>query len=256
MSSQGEHDFDQFLRRLLQEEANALEPADDGLERIRARLTTPRPAPVAWVMAVFSGAWRRAQGTAVSASAWLRTPRSWHGGRLRGWLGGGPQKWRSPVVLTAAALVAAAASVLAFTPLPGQAVSRTAALFRSFDGAHGHGAAGQGGGHAEGGGGAAPAPSTSPSSSGKQAHRSPSASPGPSAAASTTPRSGSVGSSPAASASPTPSTSSSPCPSPAASPSPSASPSPGSGACPTPTTNPSTGPTTGPTVGSTPNPAL
>ena len=95
-----DHDFGEFLRRVLQEQADAVEPGDDGLERIRSRLTRPRPALLVWVMAVCSGAWRRVQGAALSASAWLRTlpdatlarlrPRHggrtgrWHGGRLRG----------------------------------------------------------------------------------------------------------------------------------------------------------------------------
>ena len=72
MSGHG-HDFDEFLRRVMQEQADAVEPADDGLERIRARLTRPRPVPLVWVMAVFSGAWRRVRGAALSASEWLRT---------------------------------------------------------------------------------------------------------------------------------------------------------------------------------------
>src|ERR1700733_6361453 len=95
-----DHGFDEFLRRVLREQADAVEPADDGLERIRSRLTRPRPAPIAWVMAVCSGAWRRVQGAALSASAWLQTlaggtlarlrppgggqPRRRHGGLLRG----------------------------------------------------------------------------------------------------------------------------------------------------------------------------
>src|SRR5580700_517483 len=181
MSSPDDHDFDEFLRRVLQEQANAVEPADDGLERIRARLTRPRPAPVAWVMAVFSGTGRRVPGAARSASAWLQTlpgaaqarlrwPR---GGRLQSW-----RRWRSPAVLAAAGAVTVAASVLALTPLPGQAVSGTAALFRSLGGDHGNGGAGQGGGQAEGGSGPQPAPgAASGSPTGKQAHRHPSASP-------------------------------------------------------------------------------
>jgi len=67
-----DHDFGEFLRRVLQEQADAVEPGDDGLERIRSRLTRPRPALLVWVMAVCSGAWRRVQGAALSASAWLR----------------------------------------------------------------------------------------------------------------------------------------------------------------------------------------
>jgi hypothetical protein len=273
--SQHDRDFDELLRRVLREEAGAVEPAGDGLERIRARLTRPRSVPVAWVMAVFSGAWRRVQGAALSASAWLRMladgtsarvrpprggrPWRWQG-RLSGWLGAGPRRWRSPAVLAAAGVVAVVASVLALTPLPQQAVSGTAALFRSLGGAHGSGGPGQGGGLADGGSGGHPAPGTTSSSPpGKQAHRSPSASPSPSAVPNPTASSGSGGSSPAASPSPTPSASSSPCPSPSASPSPGSTPSPGSASCPpptpTPTTGSTTGPTTDPSAGSTPNPA-
>ena len=93
MSGHG-HDFDEFLRRVLQEQADAVEPADDGLERIRARLTRPRPAPIAWVMAVFSGAWRRVRGAALSASAWLRTLAGGTSARLRPPGGGRPRRWR------------------------------------------------------------------------------------------------------------------------------------------------------------------
>jgi hypothetical protein len=71
--SQHEHEFDTFLRRVLHEEANSIEPADDGLERIRARLGRPRPVPVAWVMAVFSGTGLRVQDAVRSVSGWLRT---------------------------------------------------------------------------------------------------------------------------------------------------------------------------------------
>jgi hypothetical protein len=252
--SEHDHDFDEFLRRLLREEADAVEPAGDGLERIQARLTRPRPALVVWVMAVFSGAWHRLRGAAQSASVWLRTMAHATSARLRSarggsWRDAGSRRWRSPAVLGAAAVVAVAASVLALSPLPRQAVSGTAALFHSFGGAHGGGGAGQGGGQAEGGGGAQPAPSaTSSSPSGKHPHPHPSASPSPSAAPSPTPGSGN--STPPASPSPTPAASSTPCPSPSVTPSPGAgsSASPGPGACPTPT------PTTTPTTGATTDP--
>jgi hypothetical protein len=253
--SEHDHDFDELLRRLLREEADAVEPAGDGLERIQSRLTRPRPALVVWVMAVFSGAWRRAQGAALSASAWLRSRASAASVRFLSPHGGRPLRWRSPAVLTAAGVVAVAGSVLALTPLPQQAVSGTAALFRSFGGAHGSGA-GQSGGQAEGGG-VPPLPgATSGSPPGKQAHPHPSASPTASMTPSPTPEPGS--SSPASSPSPTPAPSSTPCPSPSVSPSPdpdsTASPSPGVCPIPTPTPAPTTGPTTDPPSSPTPTP--
>src|ERR1700728_3429512 len=248
-----DHDFDEFLRHVLREQADAVAPADDGLERIRARLTGPRPAPLAWVMAVFSGAWRSVQGAALSASAWLQTlaaataarrrptgdgrPRRWHGRRLRGSHGARPQRWRSPAVLAACAAIAVVAGVLALTPLPQQAVSGTAGLIRSLGGGHAGGGAGQGGGQAAGGSGGQPAPGTvSSSPPGQQAQRH------PSAAASSRPT-------PVSSPPPGPSASARPSPSPSSSPSQSPSP------CATQTTGPTTGPTTDPTTGATPNPA-
>ncbi len=40
-----------ILRRALREAAESVEPATDGLSHIRARLSTPRPLPIAWLMA-------------------------------------------------------------------------------------------------------------------------------------------------------------------------------------------------------------
>ena len=52
--SQHDRDFEDLLRRALYSAADSVEPSQDGLERIRARLTTPYPLPVAWMMAVCS----------------------------------------------------------------------------------------------------------------------------------------------------------------------------------------------------------
>jgi hypothetical protein len=239
MTQHGEN-FDEFLRRVLHEEANAVEPADDGLERIRARLTRPRRAPVAWVMAVSSGTGYRVLGAARSASAWLQALPGAAQARLRSPRGHRPRGWRSPVVLTAAAVVAVAAGVLALTPLPGQAVSGTAGLIRSITGGHGGGAAGPGG-QAEGSGGAQPAPAAASSPPGTRAHRSPAASPSPSAsrsrAASPAPSSSTAAASPA----PSPTSSPSPCPSASSSPAPTPSPSPSQGTCPSPSPSPAGG---------------
>ena len=49
--TQHRDDFEDFVRRALHAAAEAAEPSGDGLERIRARLRTPYPVLVAWVMA-------------------------------------------------------------------------------------------------------------------------------------------------------------------------------------------------------------
>ena len=203
--SRHDHDFDEFLRRLLREEADAVEPADDGLERIRARLTRPRPAPVAWVMAVFSGTGRRVQGAARSASVWLQTLPGAAQARLRSPQGGRSQRWRSPAVLAACAAIAVAAGVLALTPLPQQAVSGTAALFRSLGGGHAGGGAARAAARRRAAAAAAgPRPSVQ-QPAGQAGTPAPIGQPGPSAVPSPAPDSASASSSAAASPSPSPS---------------------------------------------------
>ena len=71
--SQHYGDYEDLLRGALHAAVDSAEPAGDGLERIRARLTTPHPLPVAWLMAVCSWVARRARGSLDSVSAWLRT---------------------------------------------------------------------------------------------------------------------------------------------------------------------------------------
>jgi hypothetical protein len=51
---QQEYEFDEVLRRALRTTADSIEPAGDGLERIRARLTMPRPLPAAWLIAGYA----------------------------------------------------------------------------------------------------------------------------------------------------------------------------------------------------------
>jgi hypothetical protein len=48
-------DQEEILRRALHAVADAIEPAADGLERIRERLSKPRPLAVAWLMAGWTG---------------------------------------------------------------------------------------------------------------------------------------------------------------------------------------------------------
>src|SRR5215472_3868346 len=46
---------EEILRRALHAVADQIEPAADGLERIRERLSKPRPLAVAWLMAGWTG---------------------------------------------------------------------------------------------------------------------------------------------------------------------------------------------------------
>jgi hypothetical protein len=48
-------DHEAVLRRILHAAAEQIEPSADGLERIQARLTHPRPVPVAWICAIGTG---------------------------------------------------------------------------------------------------------------------------------------------------------------------------------------------------------
>src|SRR5215472_3377753 len=66
-------DYEDLLRRALHSAVDPIEPADDGLERIRARLTTPDPLPVAWVVAAYAEVAGRARGGLQSALAWLQS---------------------------------------------------------------------------------------------------------------------------------------------------------------------------------------
>ena len=70
--SQHDRDFEDLLRRALHSAADSVEPAQDGLERIRTRLTKPYPLPVAWMMAVYSQVARWTLGGLSSVWAWLQ----------------------------------------------------------------------------------------------------------------------------------------------------------------------------------------
>jgi hypothetical protein len=70
--TQRDRDLEEILRRTLRAAASSVEPADDGLERIRARLTTPRPLLVAWIMAGYSAGASRALSGLLAISAWLQ----------------------------------------------------------------------------------------------------------------------------------------------------------------------------------------
>jgi hypothetical protein len=222
-----DHDCDEFLRRALHEAADWLEPSEDGLERIRARLTRPRSTPVAWMMAAFG---RRVP------------PRAPRRGRSR--------RWRCAAALLSTAVVAAAAGALALTPLPRQAVARTGALIRSFDSS---GSAGGAGGQRVTGSGTRSAPRTggatgaAPHITHHHKHTAPAK--GAGSAPSPVPSRVACGG-PSASPSPDPSPSRAACPSP----SPGASPSPSLSASPSPSSSPSPSPSPSPSASSSPSP--
>ncbi len=109
--TQDHRDLEDLLRRALHSAADSLEPSENGLERVRARLATPYPMPVAWLMAAYSQVARRTLGGLESIWAWLQalpgqTRRRWRGTRPSP-----PQRWHPPRVSLAAALAGAAFAV-------------------------------------------------------------------------------------------------------------------------------------------------
>ncbi len=137
--SPSDRDYDELVRRALQVAAGSVEPADDGLERIRARLATPYPVPVAWLMAGYSEAARRTQDGLQCVPAWLRIS---PGPVLEHFQAALPGRLRSAAVLAIAALVAAA-GILMLTPLPRQAITHAAAILLPFDRGGSSGGAGR-----------------------------------------------------------------------------------------------------------------
>ena len=95
--TQRDRDFEEMLRRTLHAAAESVEPADDGLQRIRARLTAPRPLLAAWVMAGYSAGASRALSALLAISAWLRGVRRAVNERLRaaGWSPSQPSHFHS-----------------------------------------------------------------------------------------------------------------------------------------------------------------
>src|SRR2546430_1218008 len=131
--SQHYGDYEDLLRGALHAAVDSAEPADDGLERIRARLTTPHPLPVAWLMAVCSWVARRARGSLDSVSAWLQTvPGEVH---RRGGAAEGRYTERLRLVATVAAVtVLLAISVSALTPFGRHVISQAGSALNSIGG--------------------------------------------------------------------------------------------------------------------------
>src|SRR5260370_38398735 len=123
--SQRDRDYDEIVRRALHAAADSIEPGEAGLERIRARLTGPRPMPVAWMVAGYSAVARRALGGLQSVWAWLKTVLGPVGEPFRA-ARPGPLHWRrlaglppAPVLAIAAFPVAAGAPRAPPRPRPG-----------------------------------------------------------------------------------------------------------------------------------------
>ena len=131
--SQHYGDYEDFLRGALHAAVDSAEPAGDGLERIRTRLTTPHPLPVAWLLAVCSWVARRARGSLDSVSAWLQTvPGEVH---RRDGAAEGRYTQRLRLVTTVAAVtVLLAISVSTLTPLGRHVLSQAGSVLNSIGG--------------------------------------------------------------------------------------------------------------------------
>ena len=125
--SQQDREFEDLLRWALHSTADSVEPPQDGLERIRSRLTTPYPLPVAWMMAVYSQTARWTRGGLSSLGALLAAVPGSARKRPRG-------RRPSRVVLAAAltgTALAVAIGVGALTPPVRHAMVQTGLLIRS-----------------------------------------------------------------------------------------------------------------------------
>ena len=233
---QREFDYEDILRGALRTAADGIEPSGDGLERIRARLTTPRPLAAAWLMAGYTDvvlpALARAGSALSSLRVWLR-PDSGRAAQARAayrHLGPGLVRrygWLRPAAV-ASAIVIAVAGGFALSQLPG-AISNSGAenLPLSNAGSHPHGGSVNSSAASQ-----FPGPAKTPGAAGGILHPSPSAS----ATCTPSPKRRGSGSHPAS----TPTPSRTPTPTPSVTPSPTATASP----TPTATGSPSPTPTT------------
>jgi hypothetical protein len=130
--TQRNHEYDEVLRRALRSAADLVEPSADGLERIRARLTTPRPAPFAWVLVWYAEAVSPVLGYLQPFLAWLQAtlspvierfkperPDAAHPQRRYAWL--------RPAAAMGTAVFVVAMGAFALTALP-QVISQSGAF--------------------------------------------------------------------------------------------------------------------------------
>ena len=261
--SPSDRDFERHLRRALHSAVDSVEPSEEGLDRIRARLTAPHPVPITWITAGYSEVARRARAGLESCMARLRT---WRAAAVEHLRAARSRQLRPAAVLAIAACVAAA-GVLALVPLSPQPISPTVAVILSFETglgpADGTGAP-QLNGHgakvpSSGAGAAAPGhgkTSHSQQATARCAAATPTpAGPTPSAAASAEPTtcpSRAASGAPSRAPSPSPDSWSTPSQSPSPSPSPSSTPSQSPSPSPSPSSTPSETPAAGPTPNASP----
>lgn len=226
------HREEEALRRALHAAADSLEPSADGLKRIRARLSPPRPLSVAWLIALWGMlcgfAAVRLEPALTRLAEQLRPAL----GSLRAWFSPGGARhrrrrvwWQQPSVAIAAVVVVAAAAGISLSGLPSEITQGTTQSQNS------HNGGGAGGGQKGSGLNGSGQPYGAPGTGKHGRTASPSASPS--------------ASSTKGAAAPSPGQ---PSPSPSASPMPSPTPSPTSTPTPTPTPSDSSG-TTGDTSG-------
>lgn len=149
-----EHDYEDVLRRALHAAADLVEPSGDGLERIRARLTTPQPAVVAWVMAGYSDALRPALSWIHPLMEWLRTALSPVIERFKPAAtdAAHPQRryaWLRPAAAMGTAVFVVAMGAFALTYLP-QVISSSGALVQTIPGGGSGGSVGSAGVNGQG----------------------------------------------------------------------------------------------------------
>jgi hypothetical protein len=110
---------EEVLRRALHAVADTIEPAADGLERIRERLSKPRPLAVAWLMRPAIGRLRLAL-EGLLAAIWLLRPRS---GMSR------HEMLRSALAFTAAALIGTVGGLAISAGLPEHMIQEAGSIF-------------------------------------------------------------------------------------------------------------------------------
>jgi hypothetical protein len=124
-------EHEELLRRALRVAADSVEPAGDGLERIRARLTTPRPAVAAWMMSGTEPAVLRLRPLLTSLRPLLTRLRQVTESALdRLWAGRGALRthpaWLRPAAAMAAFVVIIGSGALAIRALQ-HTITQTAA---------------------------------------------------------------------------------------------------------------------------------
>jgi hypothetical protein len=147
---------EEILRRALHAVADQIEPAADGLERIRERLTRPRPLAVAWLMAAWTGL---AQPVLLRVEPVLAELAGRPSGRLGTWLRPAiawllaairmlrprsgmsrHEKLRSALAFAAAALIGTVGGLALSAGLPEHMIQEASSFFSPSQGpsTHGH----------------------------------------------------------------------------------------------------------------------